>query len=79
MDEQVYRLPNLVLSFQLTIKNVGDGVEGAADRIMSLVQTLPCRQDGFDDLHVALLEASSNAIIHGNREDPGKTIDVCAG
>jgi serine/threonine-protein kinase RsbW len=79
MDEQVYRLPNLVLSFQLTIKSDRDEAEGAADRIMSLVQTLPCLEGGFDDLHRALLEALSNAIIHGNREDPGKTIDVCAG
>jgi serine/threonine-protein kinase RsbW len=79
MDEQVYRLPNLVLSFQLTIKSDRDQVEAAADRIMSLIQTLPCLQDGFDDLHRALLEALSNAIIHGNREDPGKTIEVCAG
>ena len=31
MDEQVYRLPNLVLSFQLTIKSDRDEVEGAAD------------------------------------------------
>ena len=79
MDEQVYRLPNLVLSFQVTIKSDRDEVERAADRIMSLVQTLPCLQDGFDALHLALLEALSNAIIHGNREDPGKTIEVCAG
>ena len=33
MDEQVYRLPNLVLSFQLTIKSDRDEVEGG------------CRQD----------------------------------
>jgi len=79
MNEQVYRLPNLVLSFQLTIKSDRDEVEGAADRIMSLVQTLPCLQNGFDDLHLALLEALSNAIVHGNGEDPDKTIDVCAG
>jgi len=75
MDEQVYRLPNLVLSFQVTIKSDRDEVERAADRIMSLVQTLPCLQDGFDALHLALLEALSNAIIHGK---PGKTIEVCA-
>jgi serine/threonine-protein kinase RsbW len=79
MDEQVCFLPNLVLSFQLTIKSDCDEVEPAADRIMSLVQTLPCFQDGCDDLHRALLEALTNAIIHGNREDPGKTVDVCAG
>src|SRR5271170_915145 len=38
MDEQMYRLPNLVLSFQLTIKSDSDEVEAASDRIMSLVQ-----------------------------------------
>src|SRR5277367_1013744 len=79
MDEQMCRLPNLVVSFQLTIRSDRDEVEAAAERIMSLVQTPPCPQAGLDDLHRALLEALSNAIIHGNREDPGKTIDVCAG
>jgi serine/threonine-protein kinase RsbW len=30
-------------------------------------------------LRLALAEALSNAVIHGNREDPDKTVGICAG
>jgi serine/threonine-protein kinase RsbW len=79
MNEEVCRPPSLMLSFQVTIKSDRDGLEGAADKIMSLVQTLPCVPDDLDDLYLALLEALSNALIHGNREDPSKTVHICAG
>ena len=46
---------------------------------MSLVQTLPGVHEDLDDLHLALFEALSNAVIHGNQEDQGKTVDICAG
>ena len=32
MNEQVYRPPGLLLSFQVTIKSDRHGLEGAADR-----------------------------------------------
>ena len=79
MDEQLYCLPNLVLSFQMTIKSCRDVLLEALDTIMSPVQTLPCAQGDLDDLRLALAEALSNAVIHGNREDPDKTVGICAG
>ena len=78
MDEQVYCLPDLVLSFRMTIKSHLAELGQAADKITSVVQTLPCVQEDLDDLHLALLEALSNAVIHGNREDPAKTVGICA-
>jgi serine/threonine-protein kinase RsbW len=66
-------------SSQVTIKSHLAELGQAADRIMSVVQTLSCVQEDLDDLHLALLEALSNAVIHGNREDPAKTVGICAG
>lgn len=79
MDEQLYSLPNLVLSFQMTIKSRRDVLLEALDRVMSLVQTLPCAEGDLADLRLAIAEALSNAVIHGNREDPDKTVCICAG
>ena len=79
MDERSYSLPNLVLSFQMTIKSRRDVLLEALDRVMSLVQTLPCVQGDLDDVRLALAEALSNAVIHGNREDPDKIVGICAG
>jgi serine/threonine-protein kinase RsbW len=77
MDEQVHCLPNMVLSFKMTIKSHRGELAQAADRIMSVVQTLPCVPEDLDNVHLALLEALSNAVIHGNREDPGKNVGIC--
>jgi serine/threonine-protein kinase RsbW len=63
----------------MTIKSRRYVLLEALDRIMSLVQTLPCVQGDLDDLRLALAEALSNAVIHGNREDPDKTVGICAG
>jgi anti-sigma regulatory factor (Ser/Thr protein kinase) len=79
MDERSYSLPNLVLSFQMTIKSRRDVLLEALDRVMSLVQTLPCVQGDLDDVRLALAEVLSNAVTHGNREDSDKTVDICAG
>jgi serine/threonine-protein kinase RsbW len=32
----------------------------------------------LDDISLALSEALANAVIHGNREDPNKKVDICA-
>ena len=78
MDEQLYSLPNLVLSFQMTIKSRRDVLLEALDRVMSLVQTLPCAEGDLADLRLAIAEALSNAVIHGNRKDPDKIVGICA-
>lgn len=46
---------------------------------MSMVQTLPCVQGSLDNIHLALLEALTNAVVHGNREDPSRVVSVCGG
>lgn len=79
MHGNLYYFPNLAFSFQMTIESRRDVLSEALDRIIRLVQTLPCVQKGIDDLRLALAEALSNAVIHGNRENPDKTVVICAG
>jgi len=79
MDDQLDRLPSLVLSFQMTIESRRDVLLEALDRVMSLVHTLPCVQGDLADLRLAIAEALSNAVVHGNRENPEKTVCICAG
>jgi hypothetical protein len=64
MDEQLYSLPNLVLSFQMTIKSRRDVLLEALDRVMSLVQTLPCAEGDLADLRLAIAESRHVAKHH---------------
>ncbi len=79
MNAQNCRLPDLVFSFQMTIESHCDGLWEAADSIMRAVRTLPCVQGDLHDLRMALVEALTNAVVHGNREDPAKTVDIFGG
>jgi serine/threonine-protein kinase RsbW len=79
MDEQTCCIPGLVLCFHTTIDSFMSEVGDASDRVMRFVKTLPCAQADLGNLHLTLFEALSNAIIHGNREDPRKSVSVCAG
>ncbi len=69
--------PDLNLGFHESIDSRRDLLDEATDRIMQSVRALPCAQENLDDVNLALSEAIANAIIHGNREDPGKKVQVC--
>ena len=80
MNEHEYDLPHLAFSFQTTVESRRELLPEAADRIVSIIRTLPCVKGvELTDLHLALLEALANAVIHGNREDSTKTVGVCGG
>ncbi len=78
-EKEVHLIPDLILSFEVSFTGCREKLADAVDRIMSLVQTLPCVQGRLEKLHLALMEALTNAVIHGNREDPAKVVTVCAG
>ena len=56
-----------------------DGLERAVEHIMELVRRLPCTSVDLDDVELALHEALANAVVHGNRQDPGKSVQICGG
>jgi anti-sigma regulatory factor (Ser/Thr protein kinase) len=54
-----------------------DGIERAVEHIMELVRRLPCTSVDLDDVELALHEALANAVVHGNRLDPRKSVQIC--
>ena len=56
-----------------------DGLERAVEHIMELVRRLPRTSVDLDDVELALTEALANAVVHGNRQDPCKRVQICGG
>ena len=56
-----------------------DVLERAVEHIMELVRRLPCTSVDLDDVELALHEALANAVVHGNRQDPRKSVQICGG
>jgi serine/threonine-protein kinase RsbW len=67
---------SLNVFFNEMVESRREVVGEAAERIMNTVRAMPCARDSLDDLALALTEALANAIIHGNREDPNKRVNV---
>ena len=65
----------LKLDFQLP-GNV-ESIQPAVDEIMEVVGSLECAEGSEFEVEVALLEALANAVQHGCRDDPSKSLEVC--
>jgi anti-sigma regulatory factor (Ser/Thr protein kinase) len=72
-------LMNLVVEFHSTVKSRIDALETSVDEIMKSVRQLPCATGDLDDVELALTEALANAIVHGNQQDPNKSVQICGG
>src|SRR5258707_10907886 len=46
------------------------------DRLMLLIKRSQCVSGQEFDVELALREALGNAVVHGNREDPGKKVHI---
>jgi serine/threonine-protein kinase RsbW len=54
-----------------------EAISPAVDRLMQLFKTSCCPSEHEFAVEMALREALSNAIIHGNRQDPRKKVRIC--
>ena len=68
-----------VVEFRNEMRIRIDGLDRAVEHIMGLVRRLPCTSVELDDVELALHEALANAIVHGNRQDPRKSVQICGG
>ena len=66
----------LSLRFSETIPATLQAVEGVVQNIMALASEMKCGEGHFAEIELALREALANAVIHGNRQDPAKKVDV---
>lgn len=62
--------------FHELIESRLESLSPAIDRIMDAISALPCARANLDKVRLALTEALSNAIIHGNRGDPSKRVEI---
>jgi serine/threonine-protein kinase RsbW len=66
----------LSLRFGGTIPATLEAVEGVVQSIMALASDMKCGEGHLAEIELALREALANAVIHGNRQDPSKKVEV---
>jgi len=71
--EQAYASPVKEIHFPSRIENL-TLVEKMIDEVC---EQFKVNQDHYGNILIALTEAVNNAILHGNKQDPGKNITLC--
>lgn len=63
-------------SYQLTLQSTYEEAESIPEFVEDLQKKTDLDEDSSGKLMLLLSEAVTNAIIHGNREDPSKKVEV---
>jgi len=66
--------PNATLS--ITMRSEIDGILGAVDWLMTMIQECNCVLGDERDVEIALREALANAVLHGNHQDAEKKVQI---
>ena len=67
---------SLVVELDELIPSDPQNIEGVVGRVVDLLEENGCSQD-LGDIQLALHEALTNAILHGNHSDPEKFVRLC--
>ena len=65
----------LSLKLSVTLAGDRDAVDPVVRSVMSVVREMKCAPGREDDIELALTEALANAVVHGAKSDPSKTIE----
>jgi serine/threonine-protein kinase RsbW len=68
---------NLVLRLQKMLEGRIEAIPPFVDGIMEVVESMGCAVGKEREVEIALLEALSNAVIHGCKNDPDKKVECC--
>lgn len=71
-----FDMDKLVIRLDETIPSVVSTIDTVIGKIMGLIEQSHCWDDA-ESLDLVLREALANAIIHGNRSDPRKSVRIC--
>ncbi len=66
----------LALRFRESIPSTFEALEEVLENLMALARDIKCQGEHLDEVELALREALVNAVIHGNRSDPDKSVIV---
>ena len=70
---------NLTSAFRLVVESRLELVGETVERVLQSVSKIPGINGNLEEVGLALDEALTNAIIHGNRKDPKKKVEICGG
>ena len=65
----------LILRLQVTLAAERDAIDPVVQRVMDIVREMKCADGREDAIELSLAEALANAVIHGAKADPSKTIE----
>jgi serine/threonine-protein kinase RsbW len=65
-----------LLEIQAWMPSEIEAISPMVEQLMALVENWRCVEGDEFAVELALREALSNAVIHGNREDPNKSVDI---
>jgi serine/threonine-protein kinase RsbW len=68
---------DLVLKFQKRLEGRKEAIPPFVDEIMKIVEAAGCATGREREVEVAVIEALANAVVHGCKNDPSKTIECC--
>src|SRR5882724_5646003 len=68
---------NLILKLQKTLEGRIEAIPPFIQGIMEVVESMGCAAGQEREVEIALLEALSNAVIHGCKNDPLKKVECC--
>ncbi len=71
-----FELEKLILKLDEVFSSEVGVIDDAVAKITRLIEQTGCRE-GLENIDLALHEALANAIVHGNRKDPGKAVRIC--
>jgi serine/threonine-protein kinase RsbW len=70
-----FQVPQLALSFDRVIPSDLRLLDGAVDEITAAIDSTACWED-TETIGLAVREALANAMVHGNRCDPARTVRI---
>ena len=65
----------LILKLKVSLSAERNAVDPVVRNVMEIVREMQCATGKEDDIELALTEALANAVVHGAKEDPSKTVE----
>lgn len=78
-DSCDFRVQDLDVRVDETVQGDVKAIEPAVTRIMAAASEMPCARGHEFEIETALREALANAVVHGCKGDPARTVGVSAG
>ncbi len=68
---------DLIWKVDVLVASTVEAISPVVDKLMQLFKNSCCPAEQEFAVEMALREALTNAIVHGNREDPNKKVRIC--